>query len=138
MLSKLTGVVALAWVAMRPGLLLPGLLAVPSSGCCNCEELNHLRVNSQIGVSMLEISSSSCTDAQCTWESAEGCRQFEFDLVAVGGCSMLFTAVNGRQASLDVGVSAAGTTCCGGPRYTTGFPTDDSGAEIAAVTFPMP
>src|SRR5512146_2271218 len=75
---QLAGIVALACVWWRPGLLLPGLLALPSSGCCDCAgEFNDLAVTSDTPLTALEVSGDACGEVSCYDPSRD----------VVGGCT---------------------------------------------------
>jgi hypothetical protein len=138
-LGSLPGLIALTWLTSSPGVLLPSLLAVPSSGCCDClGDGSFLNVGSATEMSRLDVSGDACSAALCTWTPDGECREFRVDLLRAGGCHLTATATDGRQASLDVTVTMEKTTCCGNV-YTTGLQSQGAGdANTTIITFSGP
>ncbi len=115
-LRQLAGILALTWVWWRPGLLLPGLLALPSSGCCDCGgAFNELTVTSDTPITALDVSGDACQDASCDGPSRDvvgGCYEYRVRLIHLGTCSVTASA-GGVQQSRDVAVTLLKQTCCG-------------------------
>jgi hypothetical protein len=138
-LGRLAGLVTLTWAWLKPALLLPGLVAVPASGClCDCGgDFNNLRVASSTPMTRLDVAGDGCgTTSSCEWAPEGNCREFVINLVAVGTCHVTATATDGRQASTDVTVTLLKTTCCG-RIYGTGRADEGPGhgPDTATVTF---
>lgn len=124
----------MAWIWSRPGLLLPGVLALPSSGClCDCGGNlgNSVSVSSSTPMSGLDVSGDGCGEATCSSPETSGaCRQFMVTLVHAGSCHLTATATDGRQAAIDVTVTVDHTNCCGN-FYKAG----SNGQSTGEITF---
>jgi hypothetical protein len=123
-LNRLAGVLTMAWIWSRPGLLLPGVLALPSSGCfCDCSgEFNTLHASSSTPMTTLDVSGDGCGATACVSAAPDAggaCHEFTVKLVQAGSCHLTGTAADGRQSSTDVTVGVRRTDCCGNI-YTTG------------------
>lgn len=114
-LGRVFGVVSLAWVCSSPMVLLPSLVVLPASGCCDCAgDYNDLWVVSSTVMSTLEVSGPGCSKSTGRDRATDaGYSQFHVELVGAGSCHLTATAIDGRQASADVMVSFQRESCCG-------------------------
>jgi hypothetical protein len=135
--DKLLGLVTVAWICSSPGVLLPALVAVPASGCCDCAgEYNDLWVTSSTVMSRLDVSGDGCektTDRDVAVDG--GYRQFHVELVGVGTCHLTATAADGRQATTDVKVSFKRESCCGNYYETDRHDYTGHGGDGVQITF---
>jgi len=137
-LGKLAGVVALTWIWWRPALLVPGLLALPSAGCCDCAgEFNTIRVGSDTPMASLDVSGEACGEPTCDYsppEASGGCFEFKLSTVKAGSCQLTATATDGRTAATDVTVTLSRQTCCGN-MYTIGRHELQDESDSVLITF---
>jgi hypothetical protein len=127
-------------MSATPSVLVPGLLAVPASGCCDCTgTYNTLWVYATAPMSGVEISGDGCGASTCREQDrnvASACREFSVKLVRPGVCHLVGTATDGRMASTDVAVRFLKGSCCG--NYYTTDPEDSTtgGGDTVLLTFP--
>jgi hypothetical protein len=135
--GRLFGLVTLAWICSSPGVLLPGLVALPASGCCDCAgEYNDLWVVSQTVMSRLDVSGDACSKTSGRDQAVDGgYHQFHVELVGVGICHLTATATDGRQASTDVTVSFDRESCCGNYYETDRHDYTGHGGSGVEITF---
>ena len=95
---------------------MPGLLALPASGCCDCGgTFNELTVTSDTPITALDVSGDACHDVSCDNPSREvvgGCYEYRVRLIRVGNCSVTASAGGGQQ-SKDLAVTLLKQNCCG-------------------------
>ena len=124
-----------------PGVLLPGLLAVPASGCfCDCSgTYNIFGVDSATPMTGLEISGEGCGESSCIFPDPDiqgACRGYDVKLVRPGSCHLTATAPDGRQATTDVTVKFLRGSCCGDYYTVDGDEGQGQGHGTVVLTFP--
>jgi len=131
------GLTALAWICSSPAAFLPGVVAVPASGCCDCAgEYNDLWVVSSTVMSSLEVTGDACSKTSGRDQAVEGgYHQFHVELVGVGSCLFTATAADGRRASSEVTVSFDRESCCGAYYETDRHDYTGHGGSGVQITF---
>jgi hypothetical protein len=121
--------------------LLPGLVAVPASGClCDCAgTFNQLRVVGSSSMTKLDVAGDACGETLCTRPDPDllsACKEFTVKLIGRGSCHLAATASDGNQSSTDVTVTFLHEDCCGN-YYTTGpiNPATGHGSDTVEFTF---